>query len=86
MHKCHKIKRSDIPRQEIIDACRAFHQGRTQFTPERTLAEKYPVKVVMARMSQMVIEGLLDYGVSLRTAWVVADLNSPTTPESPPRA
>lgn len=62
------MKRADIPREEILEACRQFHAGRAQ-TPEVALAHKYPAKLVLARMSQMVDEKLLDYGVSLRTAW-----------------
>jgi hypothetical protein len=65
-----RIKRSDIPREEILEACRRHHAGLGD-TPDVALADKYPVKVIMARMAQMVDQGLLDYGVSLRTAWVV---------------
>lgn len=63
------MKRSDIPRQEIVDACNAFHKQNAD-TPDKTLARKYPAKVILARMSQMVDEGILNYGVSLRTSWV----------------
>jgi hypothetical protein len=64
-----RVKRGDVPREEVLAACRAFHEGKGE-TPERALAAKYPPKVVLARMEQMVAEGLLEYGVSLRTAWV----------------
>lgn len=59
-----------IPDAEIIAACRSFHSEQAP-TPEIALAEKYPEKVILAKMERMVGRGLLDYGVSLRTAWVV---------------
>lgn len=66
------IQCKDIPVEEILEACRAFHQSKGRGpTPDQALAAKYPVKVILAKMQQMVTKGLLDYGVSLRTAWVV---------------
>lgn len=62
------VKASDIPEQEILDACAAFHAG-TGRTPDYALADKYPVKVIMAKMEKMVSRGKLEYGVSLRAAW-----------------
>lgn len=60
-----------ISDKEIIDACNAFHKsGCTGVTPDVALSAKYPVKVILAKMDQMVRRGVLDYGVSLRTAWV----------------
>jgi hypothetical protein len=67
-----RVQRKHIPREEIIQACRDFHAGRAP-TPDIVLAGKYPVKVIMARMQQMVEEGILNYGVSLQTAWVRED-------------
>jgi hypothetical protein len=63
------MKCSDIPDDEIIAACNAFHAGSGK-TPDEALAHKYPVKVILAKMDKLVKRGLLDYGVSLRTAWV----------------
>jgi hypothetical protein len=67
-----KVKTSDIPDQEIIDACNAFHNSDPidGQTPDEALAHKYPVKVIMNKMAKMVRQGILNYGVSLRTAWV----------------
>jgi hypothetical protein len=65
-----RVKTSDIPDAEILDACRAFHAGAAA-TPDVALAHKYPVKVIMAKMEKLYRRGLLDCGVSLRTAWVV---------------
>ena len=80
------MKRSDISEEEIITACNIFKASnkvkinkegheivlqKVLNTPDITLSEKYPVKVILAKMRQMVEQGKLDYGVSLRTAWVV---------------
>lgn len=67
------MKRSDIPDDEIIEACRAFRRREAR-TPEEALAHKYPPKLILAKMRHLVYRGVLDYGVSLRTAWVVEDL------------
>jgi hypothetical protein len=63
------MKCSDIKGDEIISASNAFHAGSDK-TPDESLAHKYPVKVILAKMNKLVNRGLLDYGVSLRTAWV----------------
>jgi hypothetical protein len=62
------MKRSDILDVEIIEACRRFH-ARAADTPEIALGNKYPAKVILAKMEQMCSRGLIEYGVSLRTAW-----------------
>lgn len=64
------MKVSDITDEEIFAACDAFHQ-RNASTPEAALSGKYPAKVVLAKMEKMANQGKFDYGVSLRTAWVV---------------
>lgn len=65
------MKRSDITEAEVIEACDAFHQHRDSRPPWKQLVDKgYPEKVVYAKMSQLVDKGVLDYGVSVRTAWV----------------
>lgn len=38
-------------------------------TPDVALAGKYPVKVILAKMKKLHRAGLIEYGVSLRTAW-----------------
>ncbi len=65
------IQIKHITDSEILAACRWSHAGGP--TPDKALAHKYPVKVILAKMQQMVRRGLLDYGVSLQTAWVVGD-------------
>lgn len=67
-----RLKRSDISDEEIIEACRAFKAGRAP-TPDVALAHKYPVKLIMAKMRHMESRRILECGVSLRTAWVLAD-------------
>jgi hypothetical protein len=63
------MKCSDIPEAEIIEACRRFHAGETTQTPDEALSDKYPVKIIMAKMQKMADKGRIEYGVSLRTAW-----------------
>jgi len=46
---------------------------RVHDTPEIALAHKYPAKLILAKMRKLCDKGLLDYGVSLRTAWVVEE-------------
>ena len=65
-----QIQCKHILEQEIIDACNAFHNKLTNLTPDESLANKYPVAVIMAKMQKMSDKGILNYGVSLRTAWV----------------
>lgn len=67
-----RIQCKDIPVAEIVAACRACHQHEGP-TPDEALAHKYPVKVILAKMAKLVNRGVLNYGVSLRTAWVVED-------------
>ena len=52
-------------------------------TPDEALAHKYPVKVILARMKQLVKQNILDYGVSLRTAWVVEQPEKSTNAQTP---
>jgi hypothetical protein len=61
-------KCSDIPDSTILEACRAFHEGMTDDTPDESLADRWPVKVILAKMERMEARGLLECGVSIRTA------------------
>ncbi len=60
----------DIPDALIIEACAAFH-ARTGQTPDVALSDRWPAKVIMAKMAKLHSQGKIDYGVSLRTAWPV---------------
>lgn len=64
------IQAKHISEQEIIAACNMYHAGLAE-TPERALAHKYPSNVILHKMRKMNDRGILDYGVSLRTSWVV---------------
>ncbi len=66
------MKTSDISDAEILQACRDFHAGAAD-TPDVALAGKYPAKLILSKMRRLHDRGLIEYGVSLRTAWVVAD-------------
>ena len=60
----------DTLSRKILDACTAFHK-RLGDTPEAALAPEYPEDVVLSKMESMADAGEIEYGVSLRTAWVV---------------
>jgi hypothetical protein len=64
------MKRSDVSDAEVLEACRRFHTHQAD-TPDRALSHKYPAKVILAKMRQLADRGQIEYGVSLRTAWVV---------------
>ena len=64
------MKTSDISDEVILDAVRRYHISKgTGPTPDVSLP--YPQKLILSKMQKMVNKGILDYGVSLRTAWVV---------------
>lgn len=68
------VKRSDISDDEMIEAVREWNRNIwINPLPTDALADKYPRKVIEAKMLQLVDKGILSYGVSLRTAWVTAD-------------
>jgi hypothetical protein len=69
----------DIPDEVILAACDRFRESLDRRgwrnslaecpTPEVALAHLWPAKLILAKMQSMVRRGLLEYGVSLRTAW-----------------
>jgi hypothetical protein len=65
-------KCSDIPEALILRLCKEFHEKgpRLAPTPDVALADRFPSKVVLAKMNKLHDRGLIEYGVSLRTAWV----------------
>jgi hypothetical protein len=65
-------KRSDISDDEIIAVIRAQKDLPLldRRFPEQVLADKYPPKVVLAKMQDMVDRGILEYGVSLHSSRV----------------
>lgn len=54
---------------EIIVACIKNHHADGE-TPDIALANKYSPDIILKTMDAMSDEGILGYGVSLRTAWV----------------
>lgn len=78
------VKRSDVAEIDVLRAVAAFHRalGRGDFkhpTPDEALADRYPVKLILARMRQLDREGLIDYGVSLRTGFLTDKGLCPTS-------
>lgn len=67
------MKRSDITTQQVLEACHKFHNGDSRsglkiLIDETGLAEK----ICYAAMEREDKKEFIDYGVSLRTAWVTA--------------
>jgi hypothetical protein len=62
-------KASDITDRTILEAVYAFRMG-TADMPERALADRFPWKVVNAKMEKAYKRGWVECGVSLRTAWL----------------
>lgn len=63
------MKAADIPDAVALQACRDARLVRpVDLLVERTGA---PVKVAYAKLDKLARRGLIDYGVSLGTAWVV---------------
>lgn len=64
-----------LPDPQLVDAVIAAIRGRHQLPghpyPYEILADRYATETVMAMMEQLDEAEILDYGVSLRTAWVV---------------
>lgn len=76
MHKQHRVQIKDISDEEIYEAIRRWQalmdtKPREAQTPDVALSHKYPEKLILAKMQRMVEQRKLDYGVSLRTAWIV---------------
>lgn len=65
------MKRSDIPTKAVLMACHRFHNG-ADLAPLEILMHEFnaPEKVVYAAMEREDSKGRINYGVSLRTAWV----------------
>ncbi len=63
-------RKTVVPSWVILEACRKFHAGKAS-TPDIELSKTYTVEAIMTQMQKMADEGVLEYSVSLRTAWVV---------------
>ena len=65
------MKRSDIPTIAVLKACDSFHNGNAP-APLEALMDEFgaPENVVYAAMEREDDKGLIDYGVSLRTAFL----------------
>ncbi len=65
-----KPKRSDIADEMIFQCIRDRQAGLHRMFPDEVLADRFPQKVVLAKIQQMVDRGKLGYGVSLRSSWI----------------
>ena len=68
------MKRSDIPTRAVLEACHRFH-NRGNLAPLQILMNEFnaPEKVVYSAMERDLAKEFIDYGVSLRTAWVTPE-------------
>lgn len=64
----------DVTDADVVRACLEFHKDRSGKFALDLLAEAtgQPVKVCYRAMERAEKRGLIDYGVSLRTAWATA--------------
>jgi hypothetical protein len=62
------MQAKDISWKEFLEAVNG-NDGLSAYT---LLCSKYPTKVVMAKYDMANRKGYLDYGVSLRTAWLTS--------------
>lgn len=63
-------KRSDITDAQIVKACQDAHKEHTKFASEILQEETgAPMKVIYAAMERADARGLIEWGVSLRSAW-----------------
>lgn len=56
------------PMLTVVDG-RAYISTFDPQSPVESLADRWPPKLIHAKMESMVRRGLLEYGVSVRTAW-----------------
>ncbi len=54
----------------VLAACRQRHEDPTLGWPCDLLADRYTTEEVMAMMEALDDADILDYGISLRSAWV----------------
>lgn len=64
------MKTSDVSDMEILNAVKL---GKIENKFPYEILSMYPDKVVLSKMMKLVDKGYLEYGVSLRTAWVTAE-------------
>jgi len=65
------MKTNDISDIQVIEACKKYHEnGQGPFALEILINEtEAPEKVALRAMERSNNRGLIDYGVSLRSAW-----------------
>jgi len=63
-----KKQTKDLSDEQIYKAIKQAKLSNSKFPYD--FLPNYPVKVVLNKMQKMVDQGKIDYGVSLRTAWI----------------
>ncbi|URG17487.1 hypothetical protein Mbo2_117 [Rhodococcus phage Mbo2] len=68
------MKRSDITDEQVIAACRIAHSDNHTTSLIQLISMTGAIqKVALAAMERASDRGLIDYGVNIAHAWVVAD-------------
>jgi hypothetical protein len=65
-----RIQCKHVPVVEVLTAVKKRQLGIDDRFPYQQLSDKYPEKVVYAKMEKLARDGLIGYGVSLRTGWI----------------
>lgn len=63
-------QRKHVPVVAVLRACRDFHAKQIDVVPMERLCRFGPEKVIVSRLAQLESKGLIESGVSLRTAWL----------------
>ena len=84
-----KYQIKDISDEEVYEAIRKsrkhYMENRFKFPTINPMFPynylKYPPKLILKKMERMCEQDKLEYGVSLRTAWIVGEENYPEKEE-----
>ncbi len=63
------MKAADVPERAILEAYEAFHQGASWIWEVPALSV-FPPKVLWAKVDKLLGRGFLEYGTSIRSAWL----------------
>lgn len=64
------MKASDLPDREVLEVIRRHWDEGGPWVDEHYASLDVPFKVVLAKLAKLDKRGLLEWGTSLRTAWL----------------
>lgn len=80
-----KFSLKDIPTREVLEQQQKWWENKELPFTYEVLGQKYgSEKLVFMKMQKLLREGYLEYGVSLRTAWLTEKGKSVISPLPPP--